>query len=247
MADGEQGYREQWQEPGELPDELVLAAVERAVRHRPGPRRRGERSSRRERGGERESWLDAAATTRDVRAHLSLATHSAAGRGLKARLSALEARGLLKRGREHGVESWALTDEGRELVARKGAPALPESPQHARWRHARGLARNESGRLAADLRDSLGSCARLLDRLEGPPGSLPHSDEWFELAERLRRDCRRVGSAQHILREWLEPEESRPDVDALTDSRDVRLGERLPIVRALRAGRRNTRLWRDRD
>ncbi|HEY0517104.1 MAG TPA: hypothetical protein VGD00_08290, partial [Solirubrobacteraceae bacterium] len=150
---------------------------------------------------------------------------------------------------ERGVAVWAPTPAARRLLSLARAegrePRLAESPQHAAWRRARTLARLEIGRLAADLRDSLDSCEQLLARLDGPPARAPHSDEWFALADRLRRDCRRLGSAQHCLREWHEPDDARADVDDLVDDGDAALGEQLTIVRARRAGRRNTRLWRE--
>jgi len=54
------------------------------------------------------------------------------------------------------------------------------------------------------------------------------SDQWFELAERLRSDCWMLGSASHCLHEWAEPDDRYADID-----------EGVP-------GRRNLRLWRDR-
>ncbi|HEY0517416.1 MAG TPA: hypothetical protein VGD00_09870, partial [Solirubrobacteraceae bacterium] len=181
----------------QLPDEVVLAAVARAALHRVG-------------------HDDDGATLRDVRAHLGIAARTAVAVALRARLTELERRRLLASRSERGVAVWAPTPAARRLLSLARAegrePRLAESPQHADWRRARTLARLEIGRLAADLRDSLGSCEQLLARLDGPPARAPHSDEWFALADRLRRDCRRLGSAQHCLREWHEPDDARADV-----------------------------------
>jgi hypothetical protein len=208
-------------------DALVLAAVRRAVLHRPRPSR--------------------GATLRDLQAHLGLARRSTRSTALRARLAALERDGLLETQSEHGVTVWALRDDGGRLLesvrARGQEPALGESPQHAAWRRARTVARRELGRMAADLSDSLQSCERLLARIEGAPTRAPSSDDWFALAERLRRDCRRVGSAWYCLREWQEPDEEQADLDDLQEPDDRAQGEALAAIRSRRAGRRNTRLW----
>ncbi len=242
----------------ELTDELVLAAVHRAALHRatrghaqmpPGatPRSTGAPP----RGGAPPGGARATAPLREIRAHLGIAPRSAADTGLRMQVERLERQDMLVRGREHGVNVWTPTAAGLELLAAARArgeqPQLGESPQHAAWRRARMLARIEIGRFGADLRDTLDGCERMLEMLEGPPARAPGSDQWFALAERLRDDCRRLGSAQHCLREWQEPDDEHADIDVLADPGDDALGGRLAAVRARRAGRRNTRLWQARD
>ena len=221
--------KDRMDEQAETPPARVLAAVERAALHRARP--------------------GAGAPFHDLRAHLALPARSGGSAALRLRLAQLEREGLLPARAEHGRTLWSTTPRGRALLARSLAagrvPALPESPQHSRWRRARTLARIEAARLAADLADSLRSCELLLSRLDGPAARRPSSDEWFALAERLHRACRRVGSAQHVLLEWPEPEEARADLDDLSDPGDAAPADRLDAVRARRAGRRNTRLWRD--
>jgi hypothetical protein len=81
-------------------------------------------------------------------------------------------------------------------------------------------------------------------RLGDPPGS----DAWFELAERLHRAARRLGSATHCLYEWTEPDYDRADIDDHVSPADLALDPRERQRRqARRAGRRNTRLWSDAD
>jgi hypothetical protein len=171
---------------------------------------------------------------------------SALARSVRARLHELEGEGLLERARRHGVEVWSLSGRGRRRLGRDRAAgvdvALAESPQHRAWREARLAAAMEIGRFRARLREQLAAAEALLDT--DPP---PDSDAWFELAERLRQSARRVGSAWHCLREWPEPDDARADADARRDAGDEALEPaRQERLRALRAGRRNVRLWRER-
>jgi ribosome-binding protein aMBF1 (putative translation factor) len=118
-------------------------------------------------------------------------------------------------------------------------PELPESPQHRAWSNARTLAAQEIDRFLQSVRDGMGEAMSLLD---ADPAVA--SDAWFEVGERLQRDCRRVGSATYCLREWGEPEDARPDVDNHLDPADERLSPDEQVKRrARRVGRRNTSLW----
>jgi len=209
---------------GSMPsEELVLAALARACRHAPrsGP------------GVQTGAVLD----------HLGIAERSAAARIGRARLTELQAGGHLRRVRHRGRELWAPTRRGSRRLERADAAgleaSLPEAPQHRAWRIARTTAALETERFHRDLALSLGQAQALL--AQDPQ---PHSDAWFELAEALRREARRVGSAGHCLREWPEPEDARPDVDDRVEAGDAALGGgRRSRMRALRAGRRNIRLW----
>jgi hypothetical protein len=89
------------------------------------------------------------------------------------------------------------------------------------------------------VRDGLDEAMRLLD---ADPAA--GSDAWLELGERLRRDCRHVGSATYCLREWSEPDDARADVDDHGDPADSRFDPAERVKRqARRAGRRNIGLW----
>jgi hypothetical protein len=206
-----------------IPDELVLAAIERAERHRardtPGV----------------PVWA--------ITDHLDIPRRSGLARRVRARLDALEVAGSLERSRRHGVPTWALASAGRRRLQRArragNVPALPESPQHRAWRNARTAATQEIERFRPTVRDCLGEAALLLDA--DPPAS---SDAWFELGERLQRACRRLGSASYCVDEWAEPDDARADIDDHRDPADKGLDRAERARRsARRAGRRNISLW----
>jgi len=211
--------------PGPPSDELVLAAVERAARHR--------------------DKASPAVPIWAVLEHLHLARRSAAARHVRSRLDALCAGGWVERSRRHGVPTWQLTPSGRgrlEAVAgAAGMPVLPESPQHRAWRNARTLAAQEIERFRGHMQDQLDAAALLLDA--DPPAG---SDAWFELAEGLRSACRTLASASYCLHEWDEPDDAAADLDDGLDPGDEQLEPTARRHRrALRAGRRNVALWRD--
>jgi hypothetical protein len=204
-------------------DELLLAAVERAGRHRA---------------------TDATAVpVWTILEHLDIARRSADARRVHARLEVMGDGGWLLRTRRHGVPVWQLSRQGRRRLRRairaNAVPALPESPQHRAWRNARISAAQEIDRFRADLLEQIGAATTLLSA-----DARSHSDAWFQLAERLSRAGRLVGSASHCLYEWPEPDDARPDVDEGIDPGDGDLAlEMLERLRALRAGRRNVALW----
>jgi hypothetical protein len=219
--------RQQRGNPTETPsDELVLAALERAGRHR------GKNTP--------------AVPVWAILEHLALARRSAAARHVRARLGALQETGWIESSRHHGVATWGLTSGGhRQLMRARHAgelPALPESPQHRAWRNARTAAGQEIERFRDTVHEQLDRAALLLAC--DPP---PRSDDWFELADALQRSCRRLGSASYCLREWLEPDDERADLDDGPDPGDDALEhDERGRRRALRAGRRNLALWDDR-
>jgi hypothetical protein len=207
------------------PDELVLAAVERAGRHQAHD------------GPAVPMWA--------ILDHLAVPRRSADARHVRSRLGVLLAAGWLERGSRHGVPTWALTSSGVRRLRRArragDVPPLPDSPQQRAWRSARMVAAEEIERFRASLRARLEQAELLLDA-ERPP----HSDAWLELAEQLQRACRRVGSASHCLYEWPEPDDERADVDEHVEPADAGLDEdERARRRARRAGRRNVRLWDD--
>ena len=117
--------------------------------------------------------------------------------------------------------------------------ALAGVPQHREWRNARTLAAQEIERFRVAVRDLATEAGVLL-------GDTPDSDAWFELAVRLHRATRRLGSATYCLYEWTEPDDDRADIDDHVSSADLALDPRERQRRqARRAGRRNTRLWSD--
>ncbi len=204
-------------------DELVLAALERAARHR--------------------ARDTAAVPVWAIFEHLDIARRSTAARQVRIRLDVMHAAGWIALGRAHSIQTWELTSTGARHLRRERragrVPALPESPQHRAWGNAHTIAVHEIDRLRRDLRESLDEAARLLDVDEPTP-----SDAWFEIALRLQRHCKRLGSATYCLREWAEPDDARADVDdrLYPDEHSLDHVERARR-RARRAGRRNIRLW----
>lgn len=199
-----------------IPDDVVLAAVERAEPHRGRSGAPG--------------WV--------VLEHLGIPRHS---RRVRAQIQALADQGALRQTRSHGVILWEPMSSGRRRLTRMPPVELPESPQHQAWRNARTLAEHEIGRFRGGLRALLDEAAALLNE----SGT---SDLWFDLAERLRLSARRLGSATYCLHEWVEPDDEVADLDEYVEVADQRLRpEERQRRRALRAGRRNTRLWSDSD
>ena len=211
---------------GGVPDELVLAAIERAERHR----------ARDHPGVPFTAAVE----------HLGLPPGAWTTRRLRPQFEALERMGVLERSRRHGLVMWGLTRRGRQRLsnarrARRLSP-LPESPQHIAWREARASARERVGEFRNGLRSALNDAVAVLDT-----GRRTNSDTWFELGERLQRACWRVGSATHCLYEWAEPADDRADVDnrRAPSDRDLSPAERARR-HGRRAGRRNIKLWGDR-
>ncbi|MGO9489179.1 MAG: hypothetical protein ACLQBB_09170 [Solirubrobacteraceae bacterium] len=210
----------------EISDELILAAIGRAVRH----------AAREGTGTPFWTLLE----------HLAIPARSSRARALRRRLTALEQRGRLRRRSLHGIPTWELTGAGADRLRRAerspSPPHLPESPQHLAWRAARRTAGQELERFRDGLAETLAWAERMLAASSDGAGA-PCSDAWFELGCRLQRECRRFGSAWHCLHEWPEPDDAEADLD-----RPWIDEETAPApLRAGRAGRRNTRLWDLRD
>jgi hypothetical protein len=201
----------------EVPEPLVLAAIERAVRHR-----------------ERDTvpaW--------EMYAHLGFPNRSGGARAARRQLQALTEAGALEPSRRHGVEVWSLTPAGRRRLRVEGAVDLPESPQHAAWRSARALAGQKIERFTDEARTALADALALIES-----GTPVRSDALFEAADRLEFVMQRLGSANYCLREWAEPSDDRADIDREEDPADAAIDpEQLGAVRARRRGRRNTGRW----
>jgi hypothetical protein len=208
--------------------ELILAAVERAVRHRGQGR--------------------AAAPRWAILAHLAIPRRSGAARALARQLDALCSEGALVSSRAHGVDLLALSPAGRALLLERrheGASLeLAESPQHAAWRNARTAASQEIERFRRRLGASVEAATLLL-----AAAAQVDSDTWFELGERLQRNCWLLASATHCSYEWPEPDDALPDIDSYAEAPGSHPARRDPAAlarrRARRAGRRNISLWRD--
>jgi hypothetical protein len=163
-------------------DAQLLAAADRAARHRDGH--------------PTPAWA--------ILEHLDIPRRSPRAREIRARLPVLERTGLLGRSRHRGVFVWAVTDSGHERL-RDEDVALPESPQHRRWRRAQALAEREIARFRGELTDTLRDGLALLDS-----NAPAHGDAWLALEKRLARDCSRVTGATYCAA-WAEPDDSRPD------------------------------------
>lgn len=206
----------------DVPELLVLAAVERAMRHREAD----------------------GAPAWEVYAHLGLPRRSVGARAARRQLDALTASGALERSRRRSIEQWSPTPAGKRRLHRAlrvaGTVELPESPQHAAWRSARMLAEQEIDRFTDAARVALTESLALIDA-----GTDVRSDMLFEAAERLRFVLKRLGSATYCLREWEEPSDRAADVDRHEDPGDTALDpSELASVQARRRWRRNVRSWR---
>ena len=211
-------------ESGVPGDGLILAAIDRADRHRQLPGKGVPR------------W--------EVLEHLAMGTRTHAARTVTRRLDALTEDGLLERHKRHGILFWLLTGRGRrQMLKANAAGELPESPQHRRWREAQTAAGLEVEQFRRELDAALAEGSSLLAAEQ-----CVDSDAWFRLGEHLRCLSRRVGSAAHCLREWPEPSDEHRDEGELFGPGDEHLSKReLTHVRYLRKGRRNIALWQVAD
>jgi hypothetical protein len=121
-----------------IPDDVVLAAVERAEQHRG-------------RSGA-PVWV--------IFEHLGIPRRS---RRVRVQIQALVDQGTLRQTRSRGVILWEPTPTGRRHLTRMPPVELPESPQHQAWRNAKTLAEHEIGRFRDGLRALLGEATALLD------------------------------------------------------------------------------------
>lgn len=179
--------------PEEPPsEELVLAAIDRASRHR--------------RRQENPGVLFAT-----VKEHLGLAHGGWSTRRLRPVWDGLQAAGLIEQSRRHGSTLWGLTRTGAQRLkaAQQSGELepLPESPQHRFWREARVAASDRINEFRGDLRSALDEATDLLDASDDA-----RSDAWYEFSERLQVACRRLGSATYCLHEWLEPDDAEADI-----------------------------------
>lgn len=198
---------QRWQPPS---DELVVAAVDRAHRHR---HRR-----------------DAGATLSDIAGHLGIPLGPVASRRLRPIIDRLtNERRWLAHSRRQSRDHWALTDAGVERLSRaliEGiAEELPESPQHREWRAAREHAAARIDVLQSELSELLAKLDALLDAEDPPPTS-----DWLSLAKPLQDLTMAVGVAHYCLYERPEPDDARADRDDLTEPAGSPVSWRHPRI-----------------
>jgi hypothetical protein len=185
-------------------DALVLAATERAERHHRGP-------------------ADGV-TLGEVIEHLGFARVGWTTSSLRPQIDAFLAAGALVPFRRFGIDFLKMSTNGRRRLARARRArgiALPESPQHRAWRHARQQATEQIGEMRQLFRETLAEADRLLSSEQ------TSSDAWYALAPRLHTTCRQLGSVTHCLREWPEPDDTHPDHDTLPTRGDNRISRRI--------------------
>jgi DNA-binding PadR family transcriptional regulator len=169
-------------------DDLVLAAIERAICHR---------------GRNEPETLDS------IKQHLGLPHNGWTTLQLRPKLEALETHGLIVQSRLRSKAVWDLTPEGRTLLDLIRANiTLPEAPQHQYWREARNAAGERIAGFRGDLRGALEEAIGLLEADHEAT-----STTWFALSKRLHQSGRLFASAIYCLREWPEPDDSQPDTD----------------------------------
>ncbi len=182
-------------------DQVLLAAIERAERHR---------------------FIenDPGQTLERIKRHLGLPHNGWTTRQLRPQLARLQALGLVEAFRRHSRDLWQLTPKGKRRLAalrRTGdLPVLPESPQHQLWREARTAASERIAGFREDVRGALAEAMALLGAADAP------SDAWFEMSHSLQRICWRLGSATYCLSEWAEPDDAEADIDPPTHKRGNR-------------------------
>jgi DNA-binding PadR family transcriptional regulator len=173
-----------------LTDDMILAAIERAERHRNPKSTPG-------------------ISLPTLKEHLGVPHHGGTTRRLRPRLKTLETAGLIEQYRSNGPDAITLTDTGqRRLDVVRGEITLPEAPQHQAWREARHAASERIAGFRSDLRGTLDEAIALLEA-----DHESDSNTWFEFSERLRHTSRLVASAIYCLREWSEPDDSQLDID----------------------------------
>lgn len=175
--------------PDVVPDDLILAAIDRSERHR-------------ERKGS-PRW--------EIHEHLDVPRRSGKARRINSQVEALVELGLLEQSRAHNVAMWVLTKKGRRRLRKAGdvESLLPESPQHRNWARARTLGEQEIDRFCESLRGLLTETTETLNT----PARSVSSDAWYELGRRLDLHARRLGSVIHCLHEWAEPSDEAGDFD----------------------------------
>ena len=197
---------QRWQPPS---DELVLAAVDRAYRHRPTL-----------------DYGDPPASA--VADHLGITWNAHASRRLRPILARLsDERGWLRRSRVRGRDRWALTEAGSRRLAQAAVDGvvdeLPESPQHRQWR----TAREHAAVRLAELQDELSELlARVNAMLEAPEPAA--AADWLSCVQPLRDLTEAIGVATYCLHERPEPHDPTADRDERIEPHGSRSSWRHP-------------------
>jgi hypothetical protein len=144
----------------EIPDLTVLAAIDRAERHRGRPGV--------------PVWL--------IFEHLGIPRRS---RRARVQLQALVRDGAIEQRRAHGVDVWTLAPSGRRRLRAVGRVDLPESPQHCQWRNARTLAAQEIERFRAAMSELVTDANALLGETPGSDAWFELADRLHSAARRL--------------------------------------------------------------
>jgi hypothetical protein len=175
-------------------DALLLAAIDRANRHRATPEEPG-------------------VVLATIKEHLGLNRGSWTTRRLQPQFEALQTAGLIEMVRRRSRDLWRITSTGQQRLgsARRAGEtdALPEAPQHRKWREGRSAATERTPEFREELRGVLAEATGLLDA----PEQQISSATWFELGLRMQRATARLASATYCLNEWTEPDESNADID----------------------------------
>jgi hypothetical protein len=174
-----------------VPENLVLAAVERAQRH--------------------ESRCGGPTPMTRIAQHLGFAPGAYTTRNMRPLLDTLVQAGALEHMRRFSRDHWALTSAGRRRLGRARGPAqqlqLPEAPQHRLWREKHTQAVQGMAEYRTRLREALEQAAAMID------DQRVDSKAWQTMTKRLEVRSELLGSAIYCAREWAEPDDAGRDVD----------------------------------
>lgn len=172
-----------------VPENLVLAAVERAQRH--------------------ESRCAGPIPMTRIAQHLGFAPGAYTTRNLRLPLATLVQAGALEHLPRFSRDRWALTSAGRRRIsgARTREEHLPESPQHRLWREQHTRAVKGMAEYRRRLREALEQAAAMID------DERVDSEEWLTITKRLKVRSELFGSAIHCAREWAEPDDGERDAE----------------------------------
>jgi hypothetical protein len=174
-----------------VPENLVLAAVERAQHH--------------------ESRCGGPISMTRIAQHLGFAPGAYTTRNLRPLLGALVQAGALQHLRRFSRDHWALTSAGRRRVSRlrtrEEQLELPESPQHRLWRQQHTRAVEGMDEYCRRLREALEQAAAMID------DERVDSESWLTITKRLKVRSEVFGSAIYCAREWAEPDDGERDAE----------------------------------